>query len=93
MIIGVLELHFLIPGSRSLKEKRRVMSSLKQVLRKRHNCSVAETDHQELWGRAQLAVCIVAQHERDVREQLDKVVRFAETHADAELVDHDIELV
>ena len=93
MIIGVVELHFLIPGARSLKDKRRVMTSLKQLLRNRYNCSVAETDHEELWGRAQLAVCIVAREAGHAREQLDKVVRFAETNAGAELVDHDIELL
>ncbi|HOJ69456.1 MAG TPA: DUF503 domain-containing protein, partial [Candidatus Hydrogenedentes bacterium] len=39
----MLHLDLLIPGAVSLKEKRRVVKSLKDRLRGRFNCSVAET--------------------------------------------------
>lgn len=92
MFVGVVELNFLIPGCRSLKEKRRVVNSLKQLLRNRYNCSVAETEYQDLWARAQLAVAVVAGESGHVREQLDNIIRFADTNAQAELVDHEIEM-
>ena len=40
--IGLMHMEFSIPGSRSLKEKRRAMNSLKSLLRSRYNASVAE---------------------------------------------------
>jgi len=68
------------------------MNSLKQLLRNRYNCSVAETEYQDLWARAQLGVAVVAGEVRQVQDQLESIVRFAETNAQAELVDHEIEM-
>ncbi len=91
MIIGAVELDLLIPGSRSLKEKRRVINSLKQLLRNRYNCSVAETEYKDLWRRARLAVCVVSDETAHVQQQLEHIIRFAGTNPHAELVDHHIE--
>jgi hypothetical protein len=52
------ELH--LDGCRSLKEKRMVLKSLKDRMRARLNVSIAETDHQDTWQRAQLCVVTVA---------------------------------
>ena len=51
---------FLIPGSRSLKDKRRALKSLKQLLHNRYNCSVAETEFQDVWTRCRLVACVVS---------------------------------
>jgi uncharacterized protein len=93
MTIGVLQLDFLIPGSRSLKEKRRVMKSLKQVMHNRFNCSVAETEFKELWGRSRLVVCVVSDDSRHANEQLNEIARFASSHHGAELLDYRIEML
>ena len=69
-----------IPGSRSLKEKRRAMNSLKSRLRARYNCSVAEVDWKDQWNRARLAVSVVSDNSTHVDEQLSEIARFASTH-------------
>ena len=66
----------MITGARSLKEKRRVLASLRDRLRRRHNISFAEVAHQDLWQRAGLAVVAVAAHQR----QLDAL--FEAIHAE-----------
>ncbi len=58
--IGVLSLELRIEESHSLKDKRQVVKSLKDRLRARHNVSVAEIDHQELWQRGVVAAVTVA---------------------------------
>ncbi len=93
MTIGVLQMDFLIPGSRSLKDKRRVMKSLKQVLHNRFNCSVAETEFKELWGRARLAACVVSDDSRHANEQLNEIAKFAANKGGAELLDYRIEML
>ena len=93
MTIGVLHLEFLIPGARSLKDKRRVMKSLKQVMRNRFNCSVAEVEFQDLWQRARLAVCVVSSQNRHANEQLNEIARFASNKAGAELLNYRIEML
>jgi len=93
MTIGVLEIDFRIPGARSLKDKRRVMQSLKHVMRNRYNCSVAETDFGDTWQRARLAVCVVSNESMHANQQLNEIVRFASNKAGAELLDYRIEML
>lgn len=93
MTIGVLYLDLLIPGARSLKEKRRVVKSLKSLMRNRFNCSVAETDYKDLWQRAQLAVCVISDDARFANTQLNEIASFAARHAGAELADYRIEML
>ena len=93
MTIGVLQMDLLVPGARSLKDKRRVIKSLKQLLHNRYNCSVAEIDFQDMWGRARLAVCVVSGESRHANEELNEIVRFASTKQGAELLDYRIEML
>ncbi|HOZ46724.1 MAG TPA: DUF503 domain-containing protein [Candidatus Hydrogenedentes bacterium] len=93
MTIGLLHLDLRIPGSRSLKEKRRVIKSLKQVMHNRFNCSVAEVDCQDVWSRARLAVCVVSGDSRHANEQLNEIARFAGMKGGAELIDYSIEML
>lgn len=93
MTIGLLEIDLLIPGARSLKDKRRVMRSLKERMRGRFNCSVAEVEFQHLWGRARLAVCVVSDSSRHTNEQLNTIAAYAAKDAGAAMVDYRIELL
>ena len=93
MTIGLLELDFLIPGAMSLKDKRRVLKSLKTRLRNRFNCSVAETEHQDLHRRARLAVCVVSESSRHANEQLNEIARYAGNDPDAAMTDYRIEML
>jgi uncharacterized protein len=93
MTIGVLQLDFLIPGSRSLKDKRRVIKSLRERMRNRFNCAVAETDFQDLWNRSRLTVCVVSGESQHANTQLNEIARFAGSARDAELVDYRIEML
>ena len=93
MTIGVLQIDFTIPGSRSLKDKRRAMKSLKTLLGNRYNCSVAETDFKEQWGRSRLAICVISDDTRHVNSQLSEIVRFASMHHGARLENYQIEML
>lgn len=59
MVIAVVTWELHLAGCASLKDKRRILKSLKDRLRK-HNVSVAETAHHDLWQRAELSCCVVA---------------------------------
>jgi uncharacterized protein YlxP (DUF503 family) len=63
------------------------LRSLKDRLRARFNLSVAETDHNDLWQRAELTVCVVSNeraHAEDVLRQADRLVAGA---AGARIID------
>lgn len=93
MTIGVLQMEFLIPGARSLKEKRRVIKSLKEQMKNRFNCSVAETNYLDIWGRAQVTVCVVSNESVHANTQLNEIARFAMSKRGAELADYRIEML
>ena len=67
-----------LPESRSLKDKRRVVKSLKDRIRSRFNVSVAETAYQDVWTRAQLSVALVTSDGASADSVLSKLDRFIE---------------
>ena len=93
MTIGVLYLDLLVPGARSLKEKRRVVKSLKDRIHGQFNCSVAEIDFQDLWTRCSLAACVVSGDSRHANTQLNEIAKFAAHQYGAELADYRIEML
>jgi len=77
VIVGVVTWELHLDGCRSLKEKRRILKSLKDRLHNRFNVSVAETSHQDAWQRAELTCCVVAtdrRHGQSVLSAADKLV-------------------
>lgn len=91
--IGVLYLDFIIYGSHSLKEKRRVVKSLVTQLRNKFNCSVAETDYHDLWQRTQITICVVSNDHRFANTQLNEIAKFAGKCSEAEMVNYRIEML
>ena len=72
-VVGLLvvDLHF--PHAQSLKDKRRVLRGVKDRLQKL-NVAVAETDHANLWQRAQLGVVAIGNSGDRVDQTLRAVV-------------------
>lgn len=60
MIVGVMVLDLLLENTHTLKEKRHILSSLKEKLCNRFNISLIESDYQDLWQKAQIAISIVS---------------------------------
>lgn len=85
MGIVTWELH--LNGCRSLKDKRQILSSLKERLHRRFNVSVAETDHQDLWQRAELSCCVVAESRRHAEEVLAAAHRLVASEPLARIID------
>ena len=74
MIVGVLNIELLIPGSNSLKTKRSIIKGIKDRLRSHFNVSVAEIDHANKWQRASLGVSSVSNKKKHVESILGKVL-------------------
>ena len=55
-IVGVMEVDLFLCGSRSLKEKRRIIQSLRTRLKNNFNISVTESDALNLWQRAKIVI-------------------------------------
>jgi uncharacterized protein YlxP (DUF503 family) len=74
MVVGVVTWDLHLEGCASLKDKRRILKSLKDRLHHRFNVSVAETAHHDLWQRGELTCAVVATD----RRQADAVLASAD---------------
>ncbi len=70
MVVGVRSWELYLAGCQSLKDKRRVLKSLKDRLHRQFNVSAAEVDHQDSWQRAALACSVVTTDRRHAEEVL-----------------------
>lgn len=93
MLIGALQVEFLIPESDSLKAKRMVIGSLKQRLQNKFNVSVAEVDHNDIWQRSVIGVAMVANEKRFLEQALTQVLNFFDEQDQIEVVDHQLEIL
>ena len=87
IVVGLLRVVLHVPGCRSLKDRRRVVLSLKDRLVARHKVSVAEVGHLEAHDRAVLAVTVVGNDARVVQARLDQLRQDIVNVADAIVVD------
>lgn len=74
MTVGILRLELIVPDAHSLKDKRRVIKSLKDRLASTFHVSVAEVEALDSWQEAVIGVAMVANDARYVHSCLDKMV-------------------
>ncbi len=90
MIVGVLRVQLSLPGSSSLKDKRRLLKSLLDRLHQNFNVSAAEIDHQDNRRRAEVGVSCVSSQTAHANSVLSKVLAVVER--EPELVVTGVEL-
>ena len=93
MTIGVLQLELSIGDAMTLKDKRRVVKSLKDRIAHGRNVSVAEVAALDLHRTAVLGVAMVGNDIRYVEGALSKIVDFVRSVGTVDLVDYEIELL
>ncbi len=69
-----VHLHF---EAHDLKQKRKLVKSLKERLRSRFGAAVAETEHHDKWQRATLLCALVGDSE--IGDRADELQRFVES--------------
>ena len=79
-------------GATSLKDKRRVVKSLKERLIHKFNASVAEVGSLDHRQQAELGAAIVGNDSAFVGSCLDKMVDYIRLDRSASLVDYDVEI-
>ncbi len=87
MVIGLKTWELHLQGCQSLKDKRRILKSLKDRLHRRFNVSVAETNHHDRWQRAELSCCVVAVDRRQAESVLNSADELVARDGLARIVD------
>jgi uncharacterized protein YlxP (DUF503 family) len=92
MIVGTLVVRLLIRDSRSLKDKRQVVQSIKDRLKNQFNVSVAEVEAQDNRQVAVLGFAMVSNEAGQVRKSLEAIVTALRSHPVAEFLSHELEV-
>lgn len=87
MIVGTLKVRLGLRDCHSLKEKRRVLLSLKDAVARKFNVAVAETDEQDEWHLAELGIATVGTDTPFVHEVLSHVERFVRLWGGVSVID------
>ena len=92
MHIGVLRIYFRIFASRSLKEKRHVVRSIKDRIQGSFNVSVAEIGSQDVWNAGELGIAMIGSDHVYVSGAMEKLKSFVESNPAISVIEHDIEM-
>lgn len=93
MPVSVVTVEMHLPAARSLKDKRRIVKSLKDKIHARYRVSIAETRFHDLHQRAQLGVAAVASDGRHLGEIIDGVRAQLDSRFDVQLTAWDEQIL
>jgi uncharacterized protein len=93
MLIGILQLELSLGDAANLRDKRKILRSLKDRWHHHHNVSVAEVDHLDSPQRALMGVVMAGNDARELESSLAKLVEHVKRERYAELLDFQIEVV
>lgn len=94
MHVGACVLTLHLPACQSLKDKRQVVRSLTERLRRQFNVAVAEVEDNDLWQTAVLGLAVVSNEAGHAERQLDRIIEAIEkSRLDAEVVDRQIDVM
>jgi uncharacterized protein len=92
MVVGVLRVDCSLPGTQSIKDKRRIVKSVLDRLHHRFRVAAAEVEYQDSWRRAGLAVAYISTDVRHADEVLAHVASAIEQRGDLVVLDYAVEM-
>jgi uncharacterized protein YlxP (DUF503 family) len=93
MPVGLLTLELHIPDARSLKDKRQILRSLKDRLRRKFNIAIAELDFHDVWQSSTIGIVTLSNAEQHVEESLQHVLAESHRILGRVLVDHSVDFL
>jgi uncharacterized protein YlxP (DUF503 family) len=93
MVVGILQVELTIDDPQSLKDKRRVVSSVKDRLHREHQVSVAEIDQLDDPHTAVLGITLASNSVPHAQSVLDRILEKLKLQRDCVLSDHNKQLL
>jgi len=93
MKIGALKIDLEITDSTSLKDKRMVIKSMKDRLRKQFNISIAEIDENDKWQRSTLGISSASNDKQFLEMMFNKIIDYIENEKSVIVLDVNMEIL
>ncbi len=90
MIVCMIQFRIELPPLQSIKDKRRIVSSLKEKLSNKFPLSVAEVDMQDSMRYAQIGAALVTNSKTFGESLMHKVLAFVENNCEGVLQEAEI---
>ncbi len=81
MITGTCRIELYIKDSQSLKDKRRVLKSIKTLIHNKFNVSISEVDFQDSRKYAVLGIAAVSTDKITIEKLLNKISNYIDSNA------------
>jgi len=91
VILGVMKIDLLAKSVHSLKEKRRIVTSIKEKLANRFNISIVESDYQDVWQKIQITIALLCGSKPMAEKIFDQCEDHIFSNYPVELLDIQIE--
>jgi len=91
--IGLLQFSIEIPYAESLKDKRGIVRSLKDRVRRKFNVSIAEIEDLDDCSIATLGAVMAGSDVAYINGAMDKLLNLLQDWRDATLSDHQLEIL
>ncbi|MCM8818088.1 MAG: DUF503 domain-containing protein [Candidatus Omnitrophica bacterium] len=93
MFIGTLKFEAIIPGSTSLKDKRKIIQSLQNKIKSKFNVSIAEIDYQDKWQRTMIGICFVNSGKKEIEKICEKIKNMFFENSDILIINELSEII
>ncbi len=93
MAVAVVQVRLLVPGCRSLKDKRSVVRGLVERARLRFHASVAEVGGLDLLQRSEIGAALVSNDPRHAAAEAEALVAYLAGCPDVQMADRQIEIL
>lgn len=93
MKVGCCSIRFFLHGNQSLKEKRRIVNSIRDRLKNKFNVSIAEIGDQDVWQSLHLGIVAVSSDRQYLEGLMSHLVDFIENMHLAEITDTQVKIV
>ncbi|HET6484990.1 MAG TPA: DUF503 domain-containing protein [Spirochaetia bacterium] len=90
MVVSLIQFRLALPPMESIKDKRRIVSSIKTKLYQKFHLSVAEVDLQDSMRYAQIGAAYVSNSKTFGESVLHKALRFVESNCEGMLEDAEV---
>ena len=92
LVVGICTVELFLPHNGSLKDKRQIVKSMKDRMKRQFNVSVSEIDDQDLWQKTVFGIACVGNERSHVNEVLDKVISMIRSTPRVEVVQCHLEM-
>ena len=93
MVIGLITFEIYFPYVHSLKEKRKILSKLKDKIKLKFNVSIAELDFLDKWQRTKIGLVAINSQKLTIEKMFNRILKEIEENLEGELLNYKIDYI